>query len=73
MDNRKEYAYLLCIGGKINKLITVWWNTLQEMTGNMAAMYVGALAFRKTVAILVYEHKNGDRWKWLTLFRMAEL
>ena len=69
MDNRKEYAYLLCIGGKINKLITVWWSTLQEMTGNMAAMYVGALAFRKTVAILVYEHKNGDRWELVDAFQ----
>ena len=69
MDDRKEYAYLLCIGGKINKLITVWWSTLQEMTGNMAAMYVGALVFRKTVAILVYEHKNGDSWELVDAFQ----
>ena len=32
MDNRKEYAYLLCIGGKILKIIAKWWSTPQEMT-----------------------------------------
>lgn len=32
MDNRKEYAYLLCVGGKILKIIAKWWSTPQEMT-----------------------------------------
>ena len=59
MNDRKEYAYLLCIGGKIKKLITVWWSSPQEMTDNMAAMHAAAYAFKKTAAILVYEHKNG--------------
>ena len=63
MNDRKEYAYLLCIGGKIKKLITVWWNTPQEINDNMAAMHAAAYAFKKTAAILVYEHKNGDRWE----------
>ena len=47
MDNRKEYAYLLCIGGKIRKLIIVWWSSPQEMTDNMAAMHAAAYAFKK--------------------------
>lgn len=63
MNDRKEYAYLLCIGGKINKKITVWWNSPQEIIGNMAAMHAAAYAFKKTAAILVYEHKDGDRWE----------
>ena len=69
MDERKEYAYLLCVGGKINKLITVWWNSPQEIIGNMAAMHAGAYAFRKTVAILVYEHEDGDRWELVNAFQ----
>ena len=69
MDNRKEYAYLLCSGGKINKLITVWWNSPQEINGNMAAMHAAAYAFKKTAAILVYEHKGGDRWELVNAYQ----
>ena len=69
MDNRKEYAYLLCIGGKIKKLITVWWNSPQEIIGNMAAMHAAAYAFRETAAILVYEHKDGDRWELVDAYQ----
>ena len=69
MNDRKEYAYLLCIGGKINKLITVWWSSPQEMTDNMAAMHAAAYAFKKTAAILVYEHKDGDRWKLVDAYQ----
>ena len=35
----------------------------------MAAMHAGAYAFRKTVAILVYEHKNGDRWELVDAYQ----
>ena len=63
MNDRKEYAYLLCIGGKINKKITVWWNSPQEIIGNMAAMHAAAYAFKKTAAILVYERKDSDGWE----------
>ena len=69
MNDRKEYAYLLCIGGKIKKLITVWWSSPQEMTDNMAAMHAAAYAFKKTAAILVYEHKNGDRWELVDAYQ----
>ena len=69
MDNRKEYAYLLCVGGKINKLITVWWNSPQDIIGNMSAMHAAAYAFKKTAAILVYEHKNGDRWELVDAYQ----
>ena len=69
MDNRKEYAYLLCIGGKIKKLITVWWSTPQEMTDNMGAMHAAAYAFKKTAAILVYEHKDSDRWELVDAYQ----
>ena len=69
MDNRKEYAYLLCVGGKIRKLITVWWNSPQEINDNMAAMHAAAYAFKKTAAILVYEHKDGDRWELVDAYQ----
>ena len=69
MDERKEYAYLLCVGGKIKKLITVWWSCPQEMTDNMAAMHAAAYAFKKTAAILVYEHKDGDRWELIDAYQ----
>ena len=69
MDNRKEYAYLLCTGGKIKKLITVWWNSPQEINGNMAAMHSASYVFKKTAAILVYEHKNGDRWELVDAYQ----
>ena len=69
MDDRKEYAYLLCIGGKIKKLITAWWSTSQEAHENMAAMHAAAYAFKKTAAILVYEHKDGDRWELVDAYQ----
>ena len=69
MDDRKECAYLICIGGKIQKVIAKWWNSPQEINWNMAAMHAGAYAFRKTVAILVYEHKNGDRWELVDAYQ----
>ena len=69
MDNRKEYAYLLCVGGKIQKVIAKWWNSPQEIIENMAAMHAGAYAFRKTVAILAYERKNGDRWELVNAYQ----
>ena len=69
MDERKEYAYLLCVGGKILKIIAKWWSTTQEAHENMAAMHAAAYAFKKTAAILVYEHKNGDRWELVDAFQ----
>ena len=69
MDNRKEYAYLLCVGGKILKIIAKWWSTPQEAHENMAAMHAAAYAFKKTAAILVYEHKDGDRWEMVDAFQ----
>ena len=69
MNERKEYAYLLCIGGKIQKVIAKWWNSPQEIIGNMAAMHAAAYAFKKTAAILVYEHKNGDRWELVNAYQ----
>lgn len=69
MDNRKEYAYLLCIGGKIQKVIAKWWNSPQEINGNMAAMHAAAYTFKKTAAILVYEHKENDRWELVDAYQ----
>lgn len=69
MDERKEYAYLLCVGGKIQKVIAKWWSTSQEAHENMAAMHAAAYAFKKTAAILVYEHKHGDRWELIDAFQ----
>lgn len=69
MDDRKEYAYLLCIGGKINKVIAKWWHNPEEICTNKAAMHAAAYAFKKTAAILVYEHKDGDRWGYVDCFQ----
>lgn len=69
MDERKEYAYLLCVGGKIQKVIAKWWSTPPEAHENMAAMHAAAYAFKKTAAILVYEHKDGDRWELIDAYQ----
>lgn len=71
MDDRKEkeYAYLLCIGGKIQKVIAKWWHTPEETLTNKAAMHAAAYAFKKTAAILVYEHKSGDLWDFVDAFQ----
>ena len=69
MDNRNEYAYLLCVGGKILKIIAKWWSTPQEAHENMAAMHAAAYTFKKTAAILVYEHKENDRWELVDAYQ----
>lgn len=71
MNDRKEkeYAYLLCIGGKINKAIAKWWHTPEEISTNKAAMHAAAYAFKKTAAILVYEHKSGDHWELVDAYQ----
>lgn len=69
MDDRREYAYLLCVGGKIQKVIAKWWHTFEYVRANKAAMHAAAYAFKKTAAILVYEHKDGDRWELVDSFQ----
>ena len=64
MNDRKEYAYLLCVGGKINKLITVWWDSPQEMTATKCGMATVARTFRKSAGVLVYERQCGNLWKF---------
>ena len=36
---------------------------------NMAAMHAAAYAFKKTAAILLYEHKNGDHWELVDAYQ----
>ena len=64
MDDRKEYAYLLFVGGKILKIIAKWWNTPQEMTATKCGMATVARTFRKSAGVLVYERQCGDLWKF---------
>lgn len=65
MDDRKEYAYVLCVGGKINKLIAKeWWSTEKEMIFQKGAMHAAAYVFKKTAAILVYERRNKEGEVW---------
>lgn len=64
MDNRKEYAYLLCVGGKILKIIAKWWSTPQEMTATKCGMATVARTFRKSAGVLVYERQGGGLWKF---------
>lgn len=69
MNNEKEYAYLLCIGGEIKLLIAKWWSTSCEMHENMGAMHAAAYVFKKAAAIVVYEHKESDRWEYVDDFQ----
>lgn len=64
MNDRKEYAYLLCVGGKILKIIAKWWSTPQEMTAAKCGMATGARTFRKSAGVLVYERQFGNLWKF---------
>lgn len=64
MNNEKEYAYLLCIGGEIKQLIAKWWSTPQEMTAAKCGMATVARTFRKSAGVLVYERQCGDIWKF---------
>ena len=63
MNDRKEYAYLLCVGGKILKIIAKWWSTPQEMTATKCGMATVARTFRKSAGVLVYERQGGDLWE----------
>lgn len=63
MNDRKEYAYLLCVGGKILKIIAKWWSTPQEMTATKCGMATVARTFRKSAGVLVYERQFGKLWK----------
>ena len=64
MDDRKEYAYLLCVGGKILNIIAKWWSTPQEMTATKCGMTTVARTFRKSAGVLVYERQCGNLWKF---------
>ena len=64
MNDRKEYAYLLCVGGKILKIIAKWWSTPQEMKATKCGMATVARTFRKSAGVLVYERQCGNLWKF---------
>lgn len=58
---RRSYAYILCIGGKLKKVIGKgWWSTKKQMLMQMGAMNAAAFAFKKTASILVYEKRGGE-------------
>lgn len=61
---RKEYTYILTIGDKVVKPVTVgWWSTAEEMVTTRCGMAAAARSFRKTAGILVYEkEKKSDLW-----------
>ena len=64
---RKEYAYILCVAGKIKKVIAKsWWNKPEEINNIAGDMFAAAYAFKKTVAILVYEKKNRTEWIYVS-------
>lgn len=63
----KEYAYILCIAGKIKKVIAKsWWNKPEEINEIAGNMFAAAYAFKKTAAILVYEKKNRTEWEYVS-------
>lgn len=64
MNERKEYAYILCVGRELNSVIARgWWSTEREMMHEKVGMSAAALHFRKSAAILVYE-KKGEKWRF---------
>lgn len=64
---KKEYAYILCIAGKIKKVIAKsWWNKPEEINEIAGDMFAAAYAFKKTAAILVYEKKNRTEWEYVS-------
>lgn len=64
---RKEYAYILCIAGKIKKVIAKsWWNKPEEIDDIAGDMFAAAYAFKKSAAILVYEKKNRTEWVYVS-------
>lgn len=65
-EERKEYAYILCVNGKIKKPLAVsWWSTEKQMRQTKADMHAAAYAFKKTASIIVYEKKNRIEWKYV--------
>ena len=45
---KKEYAYILCIAGKIKKVIAKsWWNKPEEINEIAGDMFAAAYAFKK--------------------------
>lgn len=47
MNDRKEYAYVLCVNGKITQLIVKEWSTEEEMKIQSSAMWAAARLFKK--------------------------
>lgn len=73
MNDEKEYAYVLRVNGEIKQLIAKWWSTKEIMTEQKAAMWAAARLFKKTAAILVYEHKdkNSELWTFADSFQWS--
>lgn len=66
LSERREYAYILCINGKIKKPLAVsWWGTEKQIRQTKADMHAAAYAFKKSASILVYEKKNKTEWKYV--------
>ena len=73
-EKRKEYAYILCIGGKIKEPIAVhWWSMEQEMKETTADMWAAARLFKKTSSVLAYEREQGyaHRWKYVFSYQQC--
>lgn len=62
METRKNYAFVLCVGGEFKQLITILWCEEADVVKFMKGMCKTAGLFKKTAAILAYTHKTGERW-----------
>ncbi|MBK1762186.1 MAG: hypothetical protein JJO71_10260 [Escherichia coli] len=62
METRKNYAFVLCVGGEIKQLITILWCEEADVVKFMKGMRKAAGLFKKTAAILAYTYKAGKRW-----------
>ncbi len=64
-ENRKEYAFILCVNNKITKVISKhWWSTEENMQQTAADMGLASRAFKKTASILVYEKASLSPIGW---------
>ncbi len=66
-ENRKEYAFILCVNKKLSAVIARgWWNDVEGMRQQKIAMTAAVRVFKKTAGVLVYEHTGAPcDWKFV--------
>ena len=60
--NRNEYAYVIAVKDRIEKVIAIWWGTEEEMKICASAMAASARYFKKTASIIVYAKHDDEKF-----------